>query len=134
MDPTVQVAIVTTAGGIGVAVVGALAEFVRRQGKAINEVREHSQEARKQVQNSHSTNLRDDVDRVLAGIEKLVAGQANHAEALRQHGREIGGLRRDIAHERVERLEVARRLDGHLTTVASATAATVAAVVGTDTH
>ncbi|AVO22508.1 hypothetical protein PBI_PAEDORE_25 [Streptomyces phage Paedore] len=109
-----QVALVTAGGTVAVTLIGTLVELLRRQNNAINEVRENAQEARDQVANTHSTNLRDDLDRVIDGLEAVLAGQARHDEALRQHGREIGGLRTDLAHERAERLAVAERLDGHI--------------------
>ncbi|MFI9228972.1 DUF2746 domain-containing protein [Streptomyces rimosus] len=114
IEPSVQVALVSAGGTITVALVGVLVELVRRQGRAISEVREHTEEARHQVANTHETNLRDDVDRVLDGMERLLDGQARHDEALSRHGEEIGAVRRDIAHERAERLAVAERLDNHL--------------------
>lgn len=101
LDPTVQTAIV---GGI----FGTLAILLdRRRGRDIKRVEEHAAEARYQVQNSHKSNLRDDIDRVLEGIDALHLGQ-------RMHSSEIGGLRAELRQERVERLDVARRLDDHL--------------------
>ncbi|GGU77262.1 hypothetical protein GCM10010211_48980 [Streptomyces albospinus] len=114
IEPSVQVALVSAGGTVTVALVGVLVELVRRQGQALSEVREHTEEARHQVANTHSTNLRDDVDRVLDGMEQLLAGQLRHDEALGRHGDEINALRREMAHERVERLAVAERLDNHL--------------------
>ncbi|MEU3709016.1 DUF2746 domain-containing protein [Streptomyces catenulae] len=114
MEPDVQVALVSAGGAVTVALVGVLVELVRRQGRALGEVREHTEEARHQVANTHTTNLRDDVDRVLDGMEQLLAGQLRHDEALGRHGDEINGVRTDIAHERSERLAVAERLDEHI--------------------
>lgn len=132
LEPSVQVSLVTAGGTVGVALLGIAAEFMRRQAKAITEVAGHAQEARDQVANTHSTNLRDDLDSVMYRLDRVLDGQARHEESLREQGREISELRSDIAHERTERLAVAKRLDQHVSTVASATAATVAAVVGTE--
>ncbi|OKI45247.1 hypothetical protein A6A27_11925 [Micromonospora sp. CB01531] len=91
---------VTAGGGVAVALIGVLVEILRRQHKRLGEVRDH-------VANSHTTNLRDDVDRVLAGlndVKTLIHGQ----------GRDIAGLREEIRHERTERLEVERRLDQYM--------------------
>lgn len=96
LDPTVQVAIVTGVFGLA----GIALEFMRRHGKQLGEVRA-------QVQNSHSTNLRDDVDGVLDRLDQVLEGQ-------RQHSSEISGLRRDLAQERKERMAVANRLDEHI--------------------
>ena len=107
LEPTVQVAIITGLSGL----LAALIEALRRQGKALGEVRDHAENTRTQVENSHPTNLRDDVDQVLDRLDRVLDGQARHDDALRQHGAEIGGLRRDLSHERAERLAVADRLD-----------------------
>ncbi|WMI33348.1 hypothetical protein SEA_PROVOLONE_27 [Streptomyces phage Provolone] len=123
-EPTVQVALVTTGGTILVTLIGVVVEMLRRNHKALSEVQENVTIARDQVANSHSTNLRDDMDRLHDDVREVL-------DVLRQHGSEIGGLRADLRQERAERMEVSRRLDTHLSTVASTTAATVAAVVGT---
>ncbi|MFC9736663.1 DUF2746 domain-containing protein [Streptomyces noursei] len=110
IEPSVQVALISAVGTVAVALVGVLVELVRRQGAAIAEVRDHAEEARFQVANTHSTNLRDDVDRVIDGLGRLLDGQEQHTE-------ELASLRSEIAHERVERLAVAERLDNHLADV-----------------
>ncbi|MFB8020052.1 hypothetical protein ACFC36_16000 [Streptomyces rubiginosohelvolus] len=107
LEPSVQVAFVSAGGAITVALVGVLVELVRRQGTALAEVRAHAQEARDQVSNDHSTNLRDDVDRVITGLDRVLEGQAAHS-------RDIRDLRAELSHERIERLAVAERLDAHL--------------------
>ncbi|MFE7463113.1 DUF2746 domain-containing protein [Streptomyces sp. NPDC057499] len=107
LDPTVQVSVVTASSTVAVAMVGVVVELLRRQSNAINEVREHAAEARDQVANTHSTNLRDDLDSVAHRIDRVLAFQE-------RHGEEIAGLRSDIAHERRERLAVAERLDDHM--------------------
>lgn len=113
LEPSVQVAVVSAGGAITVALVGVLVELVRRQGTALAEVREHTQEAREQVSNDHATNLRDDLDRVIHGLDRVLDGQA-------QHTRDISTLRSELAHERAERLAVAERLDSHITSVSPA--------------
>lgn len=107
LDSSVQVALVTAGGTVGVALVGVLVELVRRQGNALSEVRENVQVARDHVANTHTTNLRDDLDSVLHRIDRVI-------DAQEVHGRELAALRQDIAHERRERLAVAERLDDHM--------------------
>ena len=108
LDPSVQVAAITGAFGVLVALVGVFTEALRRQGKAIGQVREDTSAAREQVQNEHTdTNLRDDVDAVLAALERI-----EHAQ--RQYDTDIGGLREEIRHERVERNDLEQRLDRHV--------------------
>ncbi|WP_372407193.1 hypothetical protein [Streptomyces luteireticuli] len=106
-DSSIQVALVSAGGAVTAALVGVIVELVRRQGAALAEVRDHAQEAREQVSNDHSTNLRDDLDRVIRGLDRVLDGQA-------QHSRDIAALRTDLTHERTERLAVAKRLDAHL--------------------
>lgn len=100
MSPDVQVSVVTTGGMVIVALVGVAIEILRRQSSALEEVRD-------QVSNTHDTNLRDDLDRVITGLDTVLDRQADHAT-------EIGILRTEVRHERLERLSVSERLDDHL--------------------
>ncbi|NUK41797.1 DUF2746 domain-containing protein [Streptomyces lunaelactis] len=109
LDPNVQVALVSAGGVITAAFMGVVIELVRRQGTALAEVREHAQEAREQVSNTHTTNLRDDLDRVISGLDRVLEGQA-------EHSRDIRELRAELSHERIERLAVSERLDTHIST------------------
>lgn len=118
MEPTVQVALISAAGTVLVALVGVLTEALRRHHKAITEVKENTREAREQVKNSHKTNLRDDLDTVVLLLNKALENQAVHDESMRTLSADIGGLRAEIRHERDERLEVSRRLDAHMTATA----------------
>lgn len=90
-----------------VALVGVVVELLRRQAKAISEVAGHALEARDQVANTHSTNLRDDLDAVMFRIDRVIDGQE-------RHNRDLAALREEIGHERRERLSVAERLDDHI--------------------
>ncbi|MFJ6183776.1 DUF2746 domain-containing protein [Streptomyces sp. NPDC092295] len=107
LDSNVQVALVTAGGTVAVALVGVLVELVRRQGAALSEVAENVQVAREHVENSHGTNLRDDIDSLMDRLDRVMESQE-------VHGRELGALRTDITHERRERLAVAERLDDHV--------------------
>ncbi|MGW6600615.1 DUF2746 domain-containing protein [Streptomyces sp. NPDC055036] len=108
VEPAANVALITTGGTIAVALIGALVEMVRRQRSAIEEVRENAQEARDQVSNTHTTNLRDDLDDLRADVREVL-------RILGQHTEEIGGVREDLRQERRERLAVSDRLDDHIT-------------------
>ncbi|MEU5902152.1 DUF2746 domain-containing protein [Streptomyces venezuelae] len=100
MTTSTSAALISAAGTVAVALIGALVELLRRQHRVMGEVRD-------QVSNTHTTNLRDDVDRVITGLGQVLEGQA-------QHSREMAGIRDDLAHERAERLAVAERLDRHV--------------------
>lgn len=63
-----------------------------------------------QVQNSHETNLRDDIDRVIDMLASVVDGQKRLEEGQKRHDSEIGGLRQDIRLERKERISLAERV------------------------
>jgi hypothetical protein len=114
LEPTVQSALVTGAGTVLVALIGVVAELLRRQHKALDAVKQHTEATHDQVQNGHPSNLRDDVDRLLVGVDQVLDGQARHDQLLRGHAAEIGGLRQELRHERAERLDVERRLNEHL--------------------
>lgn len=94
--------------GVGVALVTgilsiigiAVAEVLRRQHKAIGAVKANSDIVREQTQNSHKTNLRDDIDRVLHGIDTLTE--------------QMNVIRLDTAWERRERMDLAARFERHL--------------------
>lgn len=101
MTPDLGVAVVSTLGTVVVAVLGLLAEALRRHYRVISELRENTREAREQVKNSHGTNLRDDIDDLHVDVRQILT--------------EMGRFRDDLALEREERLEVSRRLDAHLT-------------------
>jgi hypothetical protein len=104
LNSPVGVALVTgLLSVIGIAV----AEFMRRNHKALKEVRATTEASREQVQNSHSTNLRDDLDEVMQGVRALLLGQERHTE-------QIETISVDLAWERRERGDLARRLDTHL--------------------
>lgn len=98
IPPEVLVAFITSGFGL----VGVLAGYVlpnlHKQKKVVNEVRE-------QVSNSHSTNLRDDLDRAIHGIERVLT-------VLDTHGQSIADLRTDLAWERRERMDLAQRVTG----------------------
>lgn len=107
LDPTVQVSLISAAGAVVVALVGVVVELLRRQAGTLSEVRD-------QVANTHSTNLRDDLDSVMHRIDRVIDNQARHDHTLKQHGRALDAIREEIAHERRERLSVEERLDDHM--------------------
>lgn len=107
LEPSVQAAIVTAIGAVLVALVGIALELLRRNHKRLGKVTD-------QVENNHTSNLRDDVDQLLKGVDQLLAGQQSQDELLREHTRDINGLRTEPRHERAERLDVERRLTNHL--------------------
>lgn len=90
MDPTIIVAVIAAAASM------ATAYMARAQRRDVALVRT-------QVQNSHTTNLREDIDRVLDGLERVHTGQS-------RHDAEIAGIRRDIRDERRERMALAERI------------------------
>jgi len=104
LDPPVQAATVTAAATVMVALIGVMLEMMRRNHKKLGDVQQNTKDAVHQVQNSHSTNLRDDIDRVLQSLDRVELTQ-------RLHGKDIGGLREEMRQERVERNDLERRVD-----------------------
>lgn len=86
-------------------------EMLRRQHNALKAVREDTAAARVQTENTHSTNLRDDIDRVIGLAERLVDGQERHERDLRRHGDELANLTLDSAWLRREHMDLLRRVD-----------------------
>ena len=133
IDPSVQAAVVTTIGLIVVALLGLIAEGLRRNHVATRSIKKDTRASREQVQNDHSTNLRDDVDRILEVIEKvaattdsLVDGQHRLGEGLRTATVRLDQLRADQtqsrvdqAQERQERLAADERIGHHIESVAA---------------
>jgi hypothetical protein len=90
MDSTIAAAIIAAASGI------ATTALTVRQHREVVMVRA-------QVKNSHTTNLREDVDKVLDKLDAVIDGQTRHDS-------EIAGLRADMRVERQERLALAARV------------------------
>lgn len=89
MGPEVAVALITTIGGVIVALLSIVAKRMH--------------EMRAQVQNGHKTPLRSDIDRVITLMEQLHAGQ-------RRHERDIREVRADLRTERHERMALAEQV------------------------
>lgn len=100
-------AVVAVIGGVFAVITAAFTTLLARQHKAIKAVREDTTVAREQTANTHSTNLREDIDRVIALSERLIVGQDRHTE-------DLATLRTDIAWERRERMDLAARLTKHI--------------------
>lgn len=99
----VLVAFITSGFGLVGVLAGYIVPALLKQNKAMKIVQADSAAAREQVQNSHGTNLRDDLDKALAGIAMVLEGQ-------RQHTMDINGVRVDLALERRERITLAERV------------------------
>ncbi|QGJ90179.1 membrane protein [Mycobacterium phage SheaKeira] len=69
----------------------------RTHGKKLGDIKE-------QVANSHSTNLRDDIDRVIAAVAAVTETVGDVKFQLRDVKQDIGGLREELRFERQERI------------------------------
>jgi hypothetical protein len=89
---------IVVAGAILLAAVPSF--FAARNHKSIQEVKAQGDRTLQQVQNAHTTNLRDDVDRAINAVEQL--------------GQDFRGMRQDLAAEenrrRTEVAELERRI------------------------
>lgn len=93
MDPVsdnVLVAIIITVGTV-------LAALLSYLGIVATGARRHAKAARNQVQNSHDTNLRDDLDTKFAGLAVLVKGLVLDVGGMKS---DIRGIRRDASDDR----------------------------------
>lgn len=96
----------TVLGSITAIAVAYLGNETRKTRKGTEEMRDHTVEVKHQVKNSHETNLRDDVDKVIERLDVLIAANTTHTDQLRQLGE-------DMAVERRERLDLSDRLKNH---------------------
>lgn len=100
-EPTVLVAIVTTVGAIALALIGLFVDWAKRK---LDLIHDHAYASREQVQNSHTTNLREDMDRMHNDIRAVLIATDRNAEA-------IQAVAEDLRIERRERMAVAHRVD-----------------------
>ncbi|WP_085981787.1 DUF2746 domain-containing protein [Salinispora tropica] len=91
--------LITAGGAVLVALIGAGVEVLRRQSKRLREVGEQVVE---QVVNDHPTNLRDDLDKVVVGLEYVRKDLAVVITSQRRQDEEIAGIREE---QRIHRLE-----------------------------
>lgn len=92
MDTDVTVAIITAIGALLAALV---VELIRRHSTVASDVRA----TKEQVQNSHATNLRDDLDDLHNDVRLVLKA--------------LEGVRDDLHVERVERQSLADRFENH---------------------
>lgn len=93
----------STIAGI-LTIIGAfVADGLRRNRRDLREIKGHSEETREQVKNSHGTNLRHDLDVVIAGVNKI-------NDAIERQGDVLVMMRQDISWERRERIDLAERV------------------------
>lgn len=99
LAPTLGIALVSSVTAI---IVALISHFPLRRG--VKAAQQDAAVTREQVQNSHKTNLRDDIDIVMDKISEVLTVQRSTSNDVRQ-------LREDLAIERRERLAVADRVD-----------------------
>lgn len=105
LDPTVQAALITG----GFSLIGILLTYLTRQTQRLIK---HSKATRWQVQNSHATNLRDDLDVIRDLVQKSVETGERALEATKENRYAIETLRGDLTVERRERIQLEDRVDG----------------------
>lgn len=86
----------------------------RNMGKTLGVIADDTGAIREQTENSHNTNLRDDVDRVGERIEDAVEKLADLVRDLRGLRQDIGGLRGELRDERQERLDFQQHITEQL--------------------
>ncbi|AOT24953.1 hypothetical protein PBI_KALPINE_33 [Mycobacterium phage Kalpine] len=70
----------------------------RKHGRQLGEIKD-------QVANDHSTNLRDDIDELVAAVRMVTTGLSDLKTDVRDVKQDIGGLREELRTERIERIE-----------------------------
>lgn len=102
-DAIIVALIAGIASVLGISIKAAVDGHVARRDQAAAQTAASAELAaiRHQVQNSHGTNLRNDLDVVIAGIQQIKTMQA-------EHGSQIADLRRDMGGVRVELRDVRR--------------------------
>lgn len=101
------VAVVAALGGVVVAYL----EHGRRQSK---KTRADVKAAKYQVENDHSTNLREDLDEIAETARMTAAHVESLTREVRSLGKSVGGLRDDLRLEREERLVIEKRVDAFI--------------------
>lgn len=141
IDPTVQVSMIAAFASVIVALLGLLAEGMRRNHNALRAVKKDTRGTREQVENAHSTNLRDDIDTLMEKIEKvaevantLVEGQHQITIRVNQLRDDQHASRVDQAQERQERLAADQRIDQHIAAVAINSAQVAEALRKRESH
>lgn len=113
-DPVVLAAVVTTVGVIVTALIGVLFQNVKL-GRRIDKVHDKAEVVRDQVQNSHGTNLRDDLDRIRAeqreGFRSIEERQDIAAETVIAVRKEAQQAATAVDQKVVD---LTRRLDRHI--------------------
>lgn len=114
-EPTVLVALIGAIGAILTIFAAFAVKWLERKLHLIGEetkvAASNAKEAKEQVANSHSTNLRDDLDLLHDDVREALRLITEQGEDLRRHGSEISGIRADLRVERTERIEVGKRVD-----------------------
>lgn len=111
------------------AVVPALTTWITQRGtrRHVAETQESVQVIREQVQNTHSVNLRDDLDEKVGGLDRKIGQLADAQQAAREdvgglHSEmramrlDIAGVRTDARQDRRDAAETRRVLDEHIAT------------------
>ena len=69
---------------------------------------------KQQTSNGHKTNLRADLDRVLATVERIEASQSRDLGLARSHGHQLGEIRRDLSDAVSRHEDDVKRLEDQL--------------------
>lgn len=99
MSDAVTISIIGTV--VGPAIILVIGWLLNRK---VNHMRSDTAATKEQVQNSHKTNLRDDIDGMARDIRTVLRGQGRHENLIDTLTKDVGGLRDEMGHIRqVER-------------------------------
>lgn len=111
-----MIAAISAGGGLLVAIVAGVFGIVhtRRQKSRDAAISQKVEVVREQVQNSHGTNLRNDLDRGLAASEAALAAVNRIERMVLGVTSDIRGMRRDIGRGQDQTAELRRDLSAHV--------------------
>lgn len=89
-----QVALLTQLGGILIAVIGVLGSIGLF---LLESTRRHAKATRRQAENDHDTNLRDDIDIIVAGMATVVREQKRQGRVQKHHTDQLRQLTDETA-------------------------------------
>ena len=99
--------LITACGGVAGGMFGAISAVSRSHretAKKLDSIRELAHDAKEQTTNSHSTNLRDDIDKLGEKLDHIAQTQSLLGQELTAHGHVLDQLQAAQRQDRSERM------------------------------
>lgn len=104
MTPEVLVALISAIATVLAALVTAVWRDGVKSRRALRALHADVAETKYEVKNHHTSNLRDDLDTLVAKVDLVIEGQRRHDALLAQHTEALQSLRSEDRLERQDRL------------------------------